>query len=1067
MFRYLYGPVPGAFADNFLARQRQAGACLCFHPNPGADLQVGAQDTWDDLRARLPAGWEPDAVVLALDYTAVPAALWTAPLPVVGLAPDWDLLWHHYRRQLRRCDLVLTDPVGAALLNKQGLAHVEAADLTGCSRVFAGEPLAADERDIDILFVGNLNPWVQRHRLPWLGRLARLAQRRRVVIQTGVSDAEYLALSRRARIVFNRSRVGVCNRRASEAALAGALLFQEEENREAARLFTGGHECVFYRDDNFEALLDHYLDHEDERRALARAGRARAAGMTHEAQWAVVAERLEGQLPALRERAERRPQPDAAEELHRRGQEALVCPGAVDPLLPPQLEEAVRRQPGAVALRHLLGLVKARYVSRDDPALVTAESAAYHFQRAVDADPGNIAARLNLCEALEAAGQRPAAVEQARHALHALARLTEPRPDQLDGFHFPLGFSLFRVEWERAAWAHAGDPAAEARAKLSLLRYRLHAALADWTGDAVHAYEAYLARPDLPAARAALGAALQRGGHPHEATLHLIPALANSPFDRVSARALFAALGQLGDADGQARLARARERFSRMAPRVVPVEAWFAPASAPAGPTVPAAPRVQPRVSLTMIVKNEEKNLPACLTTVRDLFDEVIVVDTGSKDRTREEAARFNVQVHEFPWVDSFAAARNEALRHATGEWVLWLDADDRLDEPNRARMRDVFANLGDEKDARVMKVRSAMDQTRTSIRVLDQVRLFPRHPQVYWKYRVHEQILWGVRQIGGGVRWTDVLVDHVGYQDPKLRDVKLARNLRLLELDEIDLPDDSFTLFNLGWTTLDLNKPAEALPRLTKSLAAATPDSSILRKLYALIIRTQRHLGERAEAVKSCREGRARFPEDPELLFEEAILKNDDRDVAGAADSLVRLLEIKPGRYFASVDPSLRGFKTRSLLGELYREMGRTADAERQWRLAVEENPAFTPAWVGLGNLYCRSERWADLERVLAHVQTHDPDSIDVPVLQARRQLARRDFAGARGLADAAIRRAPRAVGPRLLLSHVLLQEGDLAAAEPALRAVLALDPNHAEASRNLDQLLARKSRAPEGAPA
>src|SRR5688572_18070769 len=107
--RYLFGPVRAAYADSHLSRARQAGECLCFHTEPGVDVQIGLNDRWEDVLARLPADLQLDAIVLALDYTAIPRALWTLPAPIIGLAPDWDLLWHHYRRQLRACDLVLTD----------------------------------------------------------------------------------------------------------------------------------------------------------------------------------------------------------------------------------------------------------------------------------------------------------------------------------------------------------------------------------------------------------------------------------------------------------------------------------------------------------------------------------------------------------------------------------------------------------------------------------------------------------------------------------------------------------------------------------------------------------------------------------------------------------------------------------------------------------------------------------------------------------------------------------------------------------------------------------------------
>src|SRR5262249_33980822 len=118
------------------------------------------------------------------------------------------------------------------------------------------------------------------------------------------------------------------------------------------------------------------------------------------------------------------------------------------------------------------------------------------------------------------------------------------------------------------------------------------------------------------------------------------------------------------------------------------------PLPAPTAVVAAAPAGARPRVSLCMIVRDEEANLPACLASAADLVDEVVVVDTGSTDRTREVAARFGARVFDFPWVDDFAAARNESLRHATGDWVFWMDADDRLDEDNRGRLRGLFAGL-------------------------------------------------------------------------------------------------------------------------------------------------------------------------------------------------------------------------------------------------------------------------------------------------------------------------------------------------------------------------------------
>ena len=92
-----------------------------------------------------------------------------------------------------------------------------------------------------------------------------------------------------------------------------------------------------------------------------------------------------------------------------------------------------------------------------------------------------------------------------------------------------------------------------------------------------------------------------------------------------------------------------------------------------------------------MIVRDEETNLPTCLESVRGLFDEIVVLDTGSKDRTVEIARSFGARVFDFVWVDDFGAARNAALARAKGDYAFWLDADDLIEPPERAKLEELF----------------------------------------------------------------------------------------------------------------------------------------------------------------------------------------------------------------------------------------------------------------------------------------------------------------------------------------------------------------------------------------
>jgi len=473
-------------------------------------------------------------------------------------------------------------------------------------------------------------------------------------------------------------------------------------------------------------------------------------------------------------------------------------------------------------------------------------------------------------------------------------------------------------------------------------------------------------------------------------------------------------------------------------------------------------PSKRASVSLCMIVKNEEANLPRCLDSVRGLFDEVIVVDTGSEDATTQVARQRGAKVHDFPWVDDFSAARNESLNHASSEWVMWLDADDSLDAENRARLRKLIASLDDQHMGYVMKVRclSGGDGGLTDV---DHVKLFRNLPELRFEYRVHEQILPAIRRLGGEVAWSDVVIHHHGYQEAAARRRKLERDRRILGEELRQHPDDPFCLFNLGCIEQELGHHGQAIAALRRSIELSDPHDSQVRKAWAMVMQMERERGQPQAARAAYDEARAHYPTDPELLFQAGLLYRALGDHQQAERSLLGALQAPEEPYFSSMDPGLRGYKARHNLAVIYLETGRPDQAEEQWRAAIAEAPDFAPAWEGLAELLMRRGDGPGLSALGSQARRRAGSEGLAQMIEARCALGQQQFDTAIARLRSILEFDPRAETAQRLLTYALLQAGRMSEAELALRRLLQLAPDDAEAQHNLAALLCELKRYPE----
>ncbi|MFN8455268.1 MAG: glycosyltransferase [Anaerolineae bacterium] len=206
-------------------------------------------------------------------------------------------------------------------------------------------------------------------------------------------------------------------------------------------------------------------------------------------------------------------------------------------------------------------------------------------------------------------------------------------------------------------------------------------------------------------------------------------------------------------------------------------------------------PEAWPAVSLCMIVKNEAENLAACLASVGDLASEVIIVDTGSTDQTVEIARSLGATVRHFPWINDFAAARNESIREASSEWIFWMDADDRLSPENLNRLKQAL--VSGQADVYACQIASADQGKQTGT---EHWRLFRNHMGLHFERPLHETVLPLAAKLGLRLAVTNVVIDHTGYQvDADGLKAKARRNLAIIQEVLAHQPDDLHWRYHYG----------------------------------------------------------------------------------------------------------------------------------------------------------------------------------------------------------------------------------------------------------------------------
>jgi glycosyltransferase involved in cell wall biosynthesis len=293
-------------------------------------------------------------------------------------------------------------------------------------------------------------------------------------------------------------------------------------------------------------------------------------------------------------------------------------------------------------------------------------------------------------------------------------------------------------------------------------------------------------------------------------------------------------------------------------------------------------------LSATLIVRDESAVLEQCLSSIRHLVDEIIVVDTGSTDGSDEIAASLGARVIHHRWRDDFAEARNVALDAAGGEWILYIDADERMSKTDRASVERLLTG------AREIAFRVLLqpDLTSTPYR---EYRLWRHDPRIRFKGQIHEKVTPAIAWLAAIERQPigdcDLLLTHVGYEGSQTK--KHERNLPLLRAELSRYPDSLFNRHHLARVLRGLGQDEEAGTVLGDALALARrrPRDPLGVLVFTDLVRLRRERGE--EVGELLAEARRRYPENKLLWWVQASVWLCERHYEQALELLDGLLSV------------------------------------------------------------------------------------------------------------------------------------------------------------------------------
>lgn len=473
----------------------------------------------------------------------------------------------------------------------------------------------------------------------------------------------------------------------------------------------------------------------------------------------------------------------------------------------------------------------------------------------------------------------------------------------------------------------------------------------------------------------------------------------------------------------------------------------------------PDVPQLPEGISLCMIVKNEERFLPECLSSVKDVVDEICVYDTGSTDRTVEIAREFGAKVELGEWRNDFSWARNQSLKMATLRWTLVLDADEEI-MPESVHLLRSLRSVPAALTSIYMRIVNQVDDATGAATLSHNLpRLFPTNPRIRYRNVIHEGLTLDGGEIQGII--TSLKILHKGYTREVI-DVKnkSARNVPLLAKAVAQDESDSFALFNFGVAAVQAGDYEEGIAALEKMFTMVDEDRMFHALGAAMLaIGYTEARGDYDAAFARLDDAIGRFPTDAGLLFTKAQLLVQSRRFDEAQETFGKLLSIRrEASYSALTDDEIFQWKAHYALAGSYAAQNEIEKALAALEIALKNKPDAPFILVSKARALERLQRYHDADVAYRKLSELKPDTGRVEYINFL--LRRKRFSTALVMIESQLADSDAPTSARLnaASASAILAE-NLGDPVPFLESALRLSPACGPALMMYEQLLTERN--------